>query len=545
MTSTRVDADFKRRASLAVIWQDLVTPVRAILGFQEIIVEQGQRLRLEGELPYLHRVLAAAGALNDIVDRILDSSPDAGVDADDPRKIQAKLRHDLRTPLNAIIGYSEMVLEDLGSSSEGEVLRLDIERLLDEARQLLDRIDAIVDLSRRDMERADPAESRPDAAAEAAIVSLLRTLQPDSNSLKSSLVGRILVVDDNASNRDLLRRRLVHEGHDVAVAGSGLEALALLEKNSFDLILLDLLMPDMNGVEVLERLKSDERWRSTPVIMISGLKETDAVIRCIEAGADDYLPKPFNLVLLRARINACLERKRWQDREREYLMRLRAEKERSEALLRNILPNPVVLRLNAGETLIADRFENVSILFADLVEFTPAAALMTPSQLVDRLNRLFFEFDILALRLGVEKIKTMGDAYMAATGLPEPRPDHAEVIAEFGLAMLNALQRMNGDDESPLRIRIGIHAGPVVAGVIGHHKFIYDVWGDTVNIASRLEANSLPDRIQVSEAMRRLLASRYSFEPRGPINLKGRGCIDAFLLVPPQSTVRTPEPPEH
>jgi adenylate cyclase len=545
MTSTRVDADFKRRASLAVIWQDLVTPVRAILGFQEIIVEQGQRLRLEGELPYLHRVLAAAGALNDIVDRILDSSPDAGADADDPRKIQAKLRHDLRTPLNAIIGYSEMVLEDLGSSSEGEVLRLDIERLLDEARQLLDRIDAIVDLSRRDTERADPAESRPDAAAEAAIVSLLRTLQPDSNSLKSSLAGRILVVDDNNSNRDLLRRRLVHEGHDVAVAGSGLEALVLLEKDSFDLILLDLLMPDMNGVEVLERLKSDERWRSTPVIMISGLKETDAVIRCIEAGADDYLPKPFNLVLLRARINACLERKRWQDREREYLMRLRAEKERSEALLRNILPNPVVLRLNAGETLIADRFENVSILFADLVEFTPAAALMTPSQLVDRLNRLFFEFDILALRLGVEKIKTMGDAYMAATGLPEPRPDHAEVIAEFGLAMLNALQRMNGDDESPLRIRIGIHTGPVVAGVIGHHKFIYDVWGDTVNIASRLEANSLPDRIQVSEAMRRLLASRYNFEPRGPINLKGRGCIDAFLLVPPQSTVRTPEPPEH
>jgi class 3 adenylate cyclase len=292
-------------------------------------------------------------------------------------------------------------------------------------------------------------------------------------------------------------------------------------------------MPEMNGVEVLERLKSDERWRSTPVIMISGLKETDAVIRCIEAGADDYLPKPFNLVLLRARINACLERKHWHNREREYLMRLRAENERSEALLRNILPNPVVLRLNAGETHIADRFENVSILFADLVEFTPTAALMTPSQLVDCLNRLFFEFDMLALRLGVEKIKTIGDSYMAATGLPEPRPDHAQAIAEFGLAMLSALQRMNVDEENPLQIRIGIHTGPVVAGVIGHHKFIYDVWGDTVNVASRLEANSLPDRIQVSEAVRRLLATRYDFEPRGPINLKGRGCIDAFILIPP------------
>jgi adenylate cyclase len=205
-------------------------------------------------------------------------------------------------------------------------------------------------------------------------------------------------------------------------------------------------------------------------------------------------------------------------------------------LLRNILPDPVVLRLNAGETLIADRFEDVSILFADIVEFTHAAALMTPSRLVHRLNRVFSEFDALALRLGVEKIKTIGDAYMAAAGLPELRPDHADVIAEFALGMLNALQRMNGAGEKhPFQLRIGIHTGPVVAGVIGHHKFIYDVWGDTVNVASRLEANGLPDRIQVSEVTRRILADRYNFEPRGAITLKGRGQTEAFLLIPPDS----------
>jgi adenylate cyclase len=217
-------------------------------------------------------------------------------------------------------------------------------------------------------------------------------------------------------------------------------------------------------------------------------------------------------------------------------VRLRAEKERSEALLRHILPDAVVVRLNAGETVIADRFENVSILFADIVEFTPAAALMTPSQLVDQLNRVFSEFDALALRFGVEKIKTIGDAYMAATGLPEPRLDHADAIVQFGLGMLNALQRLNSTGENrPLQIRIGVHTGPVVAGVIGHHKFIYDVWGDTVNVASRLEANGLPDRIQVSEATRRALEGRYDFEPRGPINLKGRGQTEAFLLIPPES----------
>ncbi|MDW6020413.1 adenylate/guanylate cyclase domain-containing protein [Mesorhizobium sp. BAC0120] len=534
MARTRVDAEFKRRASLAIIWQDLVMPVRAILGYQEIIVEEGQRLRLDDVLPYLDQVLIAAGMLSDLVDRILEIKADAETGGDDPDSFQAKLRHDLRTSLNAIIGYSEMVIEDLDRSIGADALRPDLERLLVEARQLLNRIDAIVDLSRGDTARADIAESQPAAAAEAAIVSLLHSLRPDESSPKHNEAGRILVVDDNSTNRDLLNRRLMHEGHEVVGASSGLEALSILEQDRFDLILLDLLMPDMNGIEVLERLKADERWHSIPVIMISGLSETDAVIRCIEAGADDYLPKPFNHILLRARINACLDRKRWHDREQEYLAQLEAEKERSEALLRNILPSPVVARLNAGETLIADRFENVSILFADLVEFTPAAALITPSRLVERLNRVFSQFDMLALRLGVEKIKTIGDAYMAATGLPEPQPDHTDLIAQFGLGMLTVLEQINGTThDSPLRIRVGIHTGPVVAGIIGHHKFIYDVWGDTVNVASRLEANSLPGRIQVSEAARRALAGRYSFESRGRINLKGRGGIEAFLLIPP------------
>ena len=532
MARTKVDAEFKRRASLAIIWQDLVRPVRAILDYQEIIVEEGQRLRLDEALPYLHQVLTAARALSELVDRVLAIKADAETDARHLDSFQAKLRHDLRTSLNAIIGYSEMVLEDLDSSIGTDALRTDLGKLLMEARQLLNRIDAIVDLSRGDAARADIG-SHPDAVVEATILSLLRSLRPDNNFSKHNESGRILVVDDNGTNRDLLRRRLMHEGHEVVEACSGREALSILDQDRFDLILLDLLMPDMNGIEILEQLKSDQRWHSIPVIMISGLSETDAVIRCIEAGADDYLPKPFDHVLLRARINTCLERKRWHDREREYLAQLKVEKERSESLLRNILPSPVVVRLNAGETPIADRFENVSILFADIVDFTPTAALMTPFQLVDRLNRVFSQFDMLALRLGVEKIKTIGDAYMAAAGLPEPHPDHTALIAEFGLSMLRVLEQINGADESsPLQIRIGIHTGPVVAGIIGHHKFIYDVWGDTVNVASRLEASSLPGRIQVSEAARQILASRYNFESRGRINLKGRGHIEAFLLAP-------------
>ena len=201
------------------------------------------------------------------------------------------------------------------------------------------------------------------------------------------------MVDDNASNRDLLFRRLSRDGHEVTRAESGQRALEILAVEEFDLVLLDLMMPDLNGFQVLERLKADERLHDVPVIMISGLQETDSVIRCIEAGAEDYLTKPFNPVLLRARISACLERKRWRERERRYLERIELEREKYEALLRNILPGQIVTRLNDGEVVIADRVEEATILFADLVGFTEIAARLSPARLVDHLNRIFSAFD--------------------------------------------------------------------------------------------------------------------------------------------------------
>ena len=503
--SGAADSAFGHRARLSALWQDLITPVRAIAGYQEIIVEQGQQLGLADVAPYFEKVLVSARVLGALADDLLGpNSPAAGADQ------LAELRHDLRTPLNAIIGYSEIALEEIETIADADALRGDIRALLSEARSLLDRIDAIVDLSRT--QDADTADEAGDV-----VEGLLRTLRAGADASRTTEVGRILVVDDSDTNRDLLERRLVHEGHTVKTVESGEKALDALAAENFDLVLLDLMMPDMNGIEVLERLKADEALYRVPVVMISGLSEIEAVIRCIEAGAEDYLPKPFNLVLLRARINACLERKRWREREREYLSQLCAEKDRSEALLRNILPDPIVKRLNAGETTIADGFADVSILFADLVGFTPAAAKMTPDRLVSKLNRIFSGFDGLATEFGVEKIKTIGDAYMAVAGLPEPRPDHAEAMARFARGMLDVLAAENaGDEVTRFQIRIGIHTGPVVAGIIGRHKFIYDVWGDTVNIASRMESSGNPDCIHVSGATVRSLGGRYEVHPARP-----------------------------
>ncbi len=530
MAFAQSNPDFERRAKLVVIWEDLINPVRAIQGYQELVLDQARRLDLAAVIPDLDKVLTAANALSRLVDALRDPATVFSVDG--LADVQSRLRHDLRTPLNAIIGYSEMIIEDLDAHVGGEALRPDLMSMLREAKQLLEKIDAIVNLTRGAAAPADDAAN----SAHAVVAGLLRTLQPAERT-RPQEIGRILIVDDNESNRDLLSRRLVVDGHEVMHAESGAEALAILAKDqSFDLILLDLLMPVMNGLEVLARLKADERWYAIPVIMISGLTESDAVLKCIELGAEDYLPKPCDVVLLRARINACLERNRWRERERDYLARLEEEKAKSDRLIRNILPEHTVLRLNDGETIIADRFESASILFADIVGFTPAAAAMTPVELVDKLDRLFSQFDVLALKLGVEKIKTIGDAYMAAAGLPEPRHDHAEAIAEFAIGILETLQRINESDPAPMQVRIGVHIGPVVAGVIGRHKFIYDVWGDTVNIASRLESEGAPSRINVSAAVREALEHRFAFEPRGMLSLKGKGWTDAFFLVPPGKT---------
>ena len=233
--------------------------------------------------------------------------------------------------------------------------------------------------------------------------------------------------------------------------------------------------------------RTNPKLQHIPVIMISALDEIDSIVRCIEAGAEDYVPKPFDPVLLGARIDASLERKRLRDREHAFTNELRVEKGKTEALLLNILPGTIVSRIRNGEIAIADRFPDATILFADLVGFTDLAGRHSPGRVVELLNRLFSAFDKLAKRLKVEKIKTIGDAYMAAGGLPEESPGHALSVAEMALGMIEAVRETGRRFGEALEVRIGIHSGDVVAGLIGQHRSIYDVWGDTVNIASRLE----------------------------------------------------------
>jgi class 3 adenylate cyclase len=191
---------------------------------------------------------------------------------------------------------------------------------------------------------------------------------------------------------------------------------------------------------------------------------------------------------------------------------------------------PIADRLKSGETLIVDRFDAVSVMFADIVGFTSMSAKTTPENLVTMLNALFRGFDELADRHGIEKIKTIGDAYMAVAGVPEPIADHAVAMAHMAIDMLDVVHTYAREHAIDLDIRIGIHSGSVVAGVIGTKKFIYDLWGDTVNTASRMESHGVPGRVQVSETTAQAIRGQFELEDRGTVNIKGKGEMHTYLI---------------
>ena len=350
--------------------------------------------------------------------------------------------------------------------------------------------------------------------------------------------AQVLLVDDSRMMRAVLKKALGEIGfRNVVEAVDGGDAVAKMLAAPFDLVLLDMEMPVMTGLEVLAAMNLAPDLKGLPVIVISGADQIDMAVQCIEAGAEDYLTKPPNLTLLRARVSTSLEKKRLRDLERLRLLQLQAEKElverereKSERLLLNILPSAIAGRLKGGEKSIANGHEIVSVMFADLCGFTALSRKTTPADLVSMLNGIFTAFDLIVEKHGVEKIKTIGDCYMLVGGIPLHRGDHAAAVAECALEMLDALAALKRETGTELQMRVGIHTGPVVAGVIGKIKFTYDLWGDTVNVASRMESSGQPGRIHLSEQTAEQLQGRFLLEDRGFVECKGLGAVKTFFL---------------
>jgi len=336
--------------------------------------------------------------------------------------------------------------------------------------------------------------------------------------------GFVLVVDDEEPNRTLLRDPLEARGYEIAEAENGAEALRKIAGRPPDVILLDLMMPMLDGFEVCRRLKKDAQTAHIPILMITALSDRKERLMGMAAGANDFLNKPIDIQDVILRVGNAVYAKHLHDQ-------LQLEREKSEQLLLNILPKSIAERMKKGETNIADSYPDVTVLVADLVGFTSLSARIGPEQTVQLLNEIFSTFDLLTEQHGLEKIKTIGDAYMVAGGLLRPRPDHAEASAALAIHFQDGIEQFNQQYNASIRIRIGICTGPIVAGVIGRGGFAYDLWGETVNRACRLETTGEAGKIQIAESTYERLKDKYRCESTNSIDSMGEGDLAAYWLA--------------
>ena len=497
---------------------DLRTPLNHIIGYCEMALEDAQDRGHEVFVADLQKIHAAGRRLLTVIDDLFDATRGGA-----GRWDEAVLHHEIRTPLNQVIGYAEILLEVAGDLGH-QAASADFQKIHQAARQLLDLVFT------KFLAAAVPATP----THEGATVFLRRQVPPEhplANSAAEILLptepGAILVVDDNEANREMLARRLGRLGHRVSVAEDGREALEKIRGAPFDLVLLDIRMPVMSGHEVLEQLKADPLLRFLPVIVLSASDESDSVVRCIQMGAEDHLRKPFDPVLLQARINASLEKKRLRDREASYLRQIEAEKQRTDDLLHIILPRSVAAELKATQTVKPRRFENVGVLFCDIVGFTGFSDRHLPEEILNYLQALVEAFEDIAARHGLEKIKTIGDAFMATAGLLEPSDASARNCVACGLELIAAAKAC----PPHWQVRVGVHVGPVVAGVVGRKKYQYDIWGDTVNTAARMEQAAPAGAVCVNAETWGIVREFFSGHSLGRIPIKGKGEQEIFRVV--------------
>lgn len=513
-----------RQAFLAAKRSELLGPLQAIIDFSEILLGDAVEIDRADFLEDLHRIHAAGKDLLHMVVELFSAERLAeGADLPD---VQSRMKHDFRGKLNAVINYPEMWLEDGEPFLEAFIP--DLERIHSAGKKCLVLVDSILSTDLNSLE-GDDARAVASQTLLAQVQKLMDVHQHFDT--RPAEVGRLLIVDDSEVNCDILRRRLESQGHSVEVAHTGQEGLDLLAREPFDLVLLDIILPGMNGVEVLVEIKQNVKLRDIPVIMISALDEVDVVVRCIKLGAEDYLSKPFDPVFLKARIGACLEKRRMREREVSYLQQIEQEKLRSDELLHVILPSKIVSELKLTNRVLPRNHEQVGVLFADIVNFTQFCEHHTAEEVVEHLQSLVEQWEDIALRHHVSKIKTIGDAFMAASGLLTDVESPVLNCINAGLEMIAATQ----DLSVGWNLRVGIHCGKVVAGVLGRRQYLFDLWGDTVNTAARMESHGVPGCITLSASAFDRVRNVCRGRSLGMLPVKGKGdmemiCFDGFVV---------------
>ena len=465
-------------------------------------------------VPDLQRIHEAGRRLLGVINTLFDDSiPEA------ERLEESHIHHEVRTPLNQIIGYTELLQED-AAGLDDQACVADLAKIHTAALRLLDLVLANFGGKRFSVdaaERLDPSQP----------VSLLRKeLEIPDDPARAQQLGNILIADDDSANREMLARRLRRLGHTVSTAENGRQVVEMIRTGSYDLLLLDIIMPEMDGYEVLKYLQINRPAAHLPVIVLSASDDSRKVAESIKLGAQDYLPKPFDPVLLQARIGSCLEKKRLRDREAAYLKMIQIERDRSDDLLKVILPADIAAELKARGEVRPRRVDNVAVLFADVAGFTRYCDSRDPETVHRDLQSLVKELENLTAIHGMEKIKTIGDAFLSAAGLMRSSPESTLDCVRCGLAMIRAARNLPCE----WQLRVGVHCGPVVAGIVGRQKYQYDIWGDSVNTASRVQGEAPVGGLCVNSATWRLLEHRCTGHSLGLRELKGKGMQELFQI---------------
>jgi class 3 adenylate cyclase len=334
-----------------------------------------------------------------------------------------------------------------------------------------------------------------------------------------------LIVDDNEDNRFTLSMRLETCGYpNIITAENGREALEKMRESPVDLLLLDIMMPELDGYAVLKELRADTALRDIPVVVISALEDINSVVRCIELGATDYLTKPFNPVLLKARIDNCIEKAHFKAQEAMHLARIESEKRRADELLGTVLPRSIARALKRNGRLAPQRYDDVAVLFCDVVGFTAYSEKHPPETVFAELESLVDRFEDIVQQHGLEKIKTVGDAFMATANLLSPLDEPVCAAVACGLDMVVATQRVRAE----WTVRVGIDYGPVSAGIMGKTQFQFDVWGDTVNTAARVEEYGRPGTVNVSGRTWLHLRNQVHGRSLGFVDLRGKERVEVI-----------------
>jgi adenylate cyclase len=505
------DAQRVERAALGHIRHELRTPVNGIIGYAEMLLEDAQDPAIEEDLK---RIRAAGGVLLARIEEVLGGDvlrPDDATPA--LEAFAARVNAELRTPVSTVKGYAEMLIETCREQARDDLVP-DLERILAAARKLLETSSGIVDLATGAAADSVIADT---AAMTRQVLAGIRPVEPGSLSVEGE--GTVLVVDDNAMNRDLLLRQLARNGYIVDAAVDGIEALERLAGRAYDVVLLDVLMPRLNGIETLRRIRADERLQDLPVLMLSSLDEVDSAIRCIEMGAEEYLPKPIQPTLLAARIAANVALRRMRARERAYADHLASSRDAVERLMRAAFPASVATRVLRGEGSILDTAAAATVVACVLHRQARTAM---PQEYVPALARLAASIEEACAQYGAGASVARAHGATILLGFPEADADHAGTAAALALHLLQAVPEC----------AIGMHSGAVVGGVVGSARPHYGIWGDTVETAEALAHAAAAGSAVASPTAHSMLRERYSFRSGAVTEVPGHGHMRSFLLLP-------------